>query len=137
MSFFKQINIKALAAGSITIIFLGLVAQLIFLLLAVYHTELTRAYPGLSMPLNILSYVVGIMAFFVIMATGGYIAANLAPKLKLLHGILIGILTTSLSLISSLNENGFTLMALIFLVSGTGFAVVGVIAWQKLHLDKA
>lgn len=136
MSFLKQISIKALAAGSITIIFLGLVAQLIFLLLAVYHTELTQAYPGLSMPLSILSYAVGILAFFVIMATGGYVASNLTPNLKRLHGVLIGVFTTGLSLISSVNENGFTLMALIFLVSGTSFAIVGVIMWQKTHLSK-
>jgi len=134
MSYLKQLSIKALAAGSITIIFLGLVAQLGFLLLAVYYTDLTHAYPGLSMPLSILSYVVGIVAFFIIMASGGYVAANLALKLKIFHGILIGLITTGLSLISSLNENGFTLMALIFLVCGTGFAVAGVIIWQKLHL---
>lgn len=135
MSFLKKISIKALAAGSIVIIFLGLVAQLGFLLLAVYYTELTQAYPGLTTPLIILSYLVGIMAFLVIMAAGGYVAANLAPDLKILHGILIGLLTTGLSLIASLNENGLTLMALLFLVCGTAFTVAGVIIWQKLHLS--
>jgi len=136
MSYLKQLSIKALAAGSITIIFLGLVAQLIFLLLAVYYTDLTHAYPGLSMPLSILSYGVGIMAFFIIMASGGYVVANLAPSQKLFNGALAGVLTTSLSLISSLNENGFTLVALVFLISGTGFTLLGVIIWQKLHLAK-
>lgn len=137
MNLLKLLNIKALAAGSITIIFLGLVAQLIFLLLAVYYTELTRSYPELSLPLTILSYILGIAVFFIIMATGGYMAANLAPKLKRLHGILIGIITTGLSLITSLNENGFTLMALVFFVCGTGFAVAGAIIWQKLHMGRA
>ena len=137
MSFLKQLSIKALAAGSITSIFLGLVAQLVFLLLAVYYSEWTLAYPGLSLPLTVLSYGAGILAFFAIMATGGYIAANMAPELKLLHGILIGIITTGLSLISSLNENGFTLMALVFFVCGTGFAMTGVIIWQRLHLGRA
>ena len=135
MSILKQISIKALAAGSIVIIFLGLVAQLGFLLLAVYYTELTQAYPALTTPLIILSYLVGIMAFLLIMSIGGYVAANLAPDLKILHGILIGLLTTGLSLIASLNENGFTLMALLFLACGTTFTVAGVIIWQKLHLN--
>lgn len=133
MSLLKSLSIKALAAGSITIIFLGLVAQLIFLLLAVYVTELSRAYPELGTILSILSYIAGTLAYFIIMASGGYVVANLAPSQKLFNGALAGIFTTSLSLISSLNDNGFTLVALVFLMSGTGFTIVGVKIWEKLH----
>ena len=129
----QKLSIKALAAGSISIIFLGLVAQLIFLLLAVYYAELTRAYPELSLTLNILSYILGITIFFLIMATGGYIAANFALDYKCMHAIMIGLLTTGLSLISSVNENGFTNTALLFLLSGTGFTFVGALIWIKLH----
>jgi len=131
----KSFSIKALAVGSITIICLGLVAQLIFLLLAVYVTELSRAYPELSTILSILSYITGTLAYFLIMASGGYVVANLAPTEKLFNGALAGIFTTSLSLISSLNENGFTMVALVFLVSGTGFCVAGAMIWNKLHFS--
>lgn len=136
MSLIKQISFKALVAGSFAIIFLGLIAQLIFLLLATYFTELGHSYPWISLPVTIVSYIVGFFGYFIVMSIGGYIAANIADSQKIAHGVLIGLFTTGLSLFSSLNENGFTLMALIFLVSGTGFSIAGVLIWKRLHQSR-
>ena len=124
-----MLNWKALLAGSVTIIALGLSLQLVFLLLAVVYTEVIREHPDLATLGTLLSYLLGFIGFFITMSVGGYIAANLARKNICAHTALIGLATTGISLLASLSYASLTLKGIIFVILGIAFSVMGGRIW--------
>ena len=126
-----MINLKALLAGTVVIIVLGLVLQLILLLLATGYTVFTRDYPELKLISQILSYAFGIFCYFIVMSIGGYVTSNLAKNKIYIHCLIIGLLTTGVSLITSVRDDGFTFNTILFILSGTAFTVMGGYIWIK------
>ena len=126
-------NWKALLAGSATIIFLGLLLQLIFLLAATGYTVVIREHPQWQTFGTVLAYALGILGYFIIMSIGGYIAANIARRHVYRHAILIGAMTTGLSLISSIQAGNITLTSISFVVAGIGFTMIGAYFWLQTH----
>ncbi|MCW9014008.1 MAG: hypothetical protein OQL06_09515 [Gammaproteobacteria bacterium] len=124
-----MINFKALFVGASTIIFFGLLLQLIFLLAATGYTIVIREHPEWQTIGQLLSYTIGGISYFVIMSASGYITANIAQKNVYLHAFLIALLTTGISLISSVREDGFTLNSILFVVSGIAFTIIGGYIW--------
>ncbi len=131
MSPFQVLHLKALSAGAAVIIVLGLLGQLVFLILAVYVLEFTRNYPDLQSLVTYLSYAVGAAGYFSIMFVAGNVVASLAPTHKRINGVLAAATTTILSLLTSLRDDGLTVMALLFVLSGIAFTLVGVMFWRK------
>ena len=124
-------SLKALLAGFFYIIILGLVIQLIFMFVAMGYTELTRAYPWISAFGGYIGYAVGIVVYFLLMASGGLITASLAKSNTLVHCFIIGASTTLLSVLSSQNNNELTYFSLVFVIAGICFTIAGGVYWNK------
>ena len=122
-------NWKALLAGSATIIFLGLLLQLLFLLAATGYTLVIREHPDWQSLGTVLAYALGIFSYFLIMSIGGYITANIARRHVYRHAIVIGAATTGLSLISSLQAGNITFTSISFIIAGIGFTAFGAYIW--------
>lgn len=126
-----MIRFKALLIGSGTIIFLGLLMELFFLLGATAYTLIIKQYPQWHDIGLMLSYLAGSLMYFIAMATGGYICANFARQHVYLHNLIIAVFTIGLSLFASLDENGFTLNTGIFALSGIAFTLAGGFIWIR------
>lgn len=126
-----MVNLRALFTGAIVIIILGLVLQLVLLLLATGYTVFTRDYPELKLVSLVLAYTFGIFCYFLVMSIGGYITSNLAKRKIYLHCLIIGLLTTGVSLITSIRNNEFTFNTILFILSGTAFTLMGGYIWIK------
>lgn len=131
----KSISIKALVIGLISIVFMGLSLQLIFLLLATGYTNLLKEYPDLASIGTVISYTAGTVGYFFIMSLGGYITAHLAEKKVDLHCLLVSGTVIGFSLISSVRSDNFTYMSVIFAASGLLFTVIGGRIWSKHSVD--
>jgi hypothetical protein len=133
----QNISIKALLSGIISIVIMGLVLQLVFLLLATSYTVLLKEQPALAPLATVLSYAAGIAAYFFIMSFGGYITAHLAQQRVDLHCIIVSSCVTGFSLITSLSSDRFTYISILFAVSGLVFAIIGGRTWIKHSLADA
>jgi hypothetical protein len=130
-----MIKWKAILAGSASVIILGLSLQLVFLLLAVLYAEMVRDYPYLATPGTIISYLLGFVGFFIIMSIGGYITANLARKQVIIHALIVGLATTGLSVLVSLNTSNLTLKGILFVILGGAFSILGGKIWLHNETD--
>jgi hypothetical protein len=81
----------------------------------------------------VLAYALGIFSYFLIMSIGGYIAANIARRHVYRHAIVIGAVTTGLSLISSLQAGNITFTSISFIIAGIGFTTIGSYIWCQNH----
>lgn len=126
-------SLKALLAGFFYIVILGLVIQLIFMFVAMGYTELTNAYPWVSAFGGYVGYAVGIVVYFLLMASGGLITASLAKNNTLIHCFIIGASTTLLSVLSSQNNDELTYFSLVFVIAGIIFTMAGGAYWNKYY----
>ena len=124
-------SIKALLFGFFYVVILGLIIQLVFIFLAMGYTELLKDYPTVEMVARIVSYIIGITVYFLLMATAGFLTASIAKKNTTLHGIIISVSSIGLSLLSSINEDEFTWISLIFFILGVTFTLMGTRRWQQ------
>ena len=126
-----KINIKALLSGIASIIFLGLLLQLIFILSATAYNSFINTYPQWHGVARVLAYISTVSAYFAIMSFSAYISAAIAKKNIYLHACIISLFTSGLSLISSIRDDNFTFNSLAFIVSGIIFALIGSYIWQS------
>lgn len=133
----KGISLKALAVGVTSIIAMGLTLQLIFLLLATAYTSLLKHYPEISSFGTMISYSLGIIAYFIIMSLGGYITAHLAKNNITLHCLLVSGVVVGISLITSVRSDNFTYLSILFALSGLVFTVIGGRVWLKHSITDA
>ena len=126
-----NISFKALITGIISIVIMGLVLQLIFLLLATSYADLLKLHPELTTAGSVVSYGVGIIGYFFIMSFGGYITANFAKHRIYTHCLIVSGTVIGFSLITSVRSDHFTYMSVIFAVSGIIFTYVGGRYWLK------
>lgn len=124
-------SLKSILAGFFYIIIFGLLIQLVFMFVAMGYTELTRAYPWVSIFGGYIGYAVGIFVYFLLMASGGIITASLAKTNVLLHCLIVGASTTILSVLSSQNNDELTYFSLIFVVLGITFTIMGGEYWKR------
>ncbi len=126
-----MVNLKSLLTGTVVIIVLGLILELILLLLTTGYTVFIRSYPELKFISLLLSYAFGTFCYFIVMSIGGYITSNLAKNKIYLHCLIVGLLTTGISLFTSVRDNGFTFNSILFILSGTAFTIMGGYIWIK------
>lgn len=124
-------SLKSLLAGFFYIVILGLVIQLIFMFLAMGYTELTKAHPWVSTFGGYVGYAVGIVVYFLLMASGGIITASLAKTNILAHCLIVGASTTLLSVLSSQNNDELNTLSLVFVIMGIAFTIAGGEYWKK------
>jgi len=124
-------SIKAILGGFFAIIFLGLLAQLIFLFVGVGYFSLVKIYPSLSfLPeiTTVLVFAVTAMVAFL----GGILTANLAPKAVVINCLVVGSMVGTLTLIPSLTNNyEITVNGVLFLVVFPLATVAGGLYWKK------
>lgn len=126
-----MLSIKSLLAGFFYIVILGLIVQLVFMFVAMGYTELVRAYPWISTFGGYLGYAVGIAVYFILMASGGLLTAALAKSNILAHCLIVGASTTTLSVLSSQNNDELTYLSLVFVILGIAFTVAGGEYWKN------
>ena len=124
-----MINFKALFIGIALIIFFGLLFQLFFILAATGYHVVFQDYPQWESAGKLISYIIGAASYFFIMSGSAYITASFAEKNIHLHTFLIALLTTSISLVTSIREDSYTLNSILFVVVGIIFSMIGGRIW--------
>jgi hypothetical protein len=124
-------SIKAIFGGFFAIIFMGLLAQLIFLFIGVGYFSLVKMFPSLSFLVEtttvLLFAVTAVIAFL-----GGILTANLARKAVAIHCLLVGSMIGTLTLVPSLISGyDITLNGVLFLMVFPLATVAGGLYWKK------
>jgi len=124
-------SIKAIFGGFFAIIFMGLLAQLIFLFIGVGYFALVKVFPSLSFLVEtttvLLFAVTAVIAFL-----GGILSANLAPKAVAINCLLVGSMVGTLTLVPSLISGyDITLNGVLFLMVFPLATVTGGLYWKK------
>ncbi len=117
--------LKAFLAGFFFIVVFGLCIQLAFMFLAMGYAALVKAFPWVLPFGGYVSYLVGIVVYFLLMATGGILTANIAKKNIIVMCFLVGLSSTGLSALSLQNFSEYTVFIILFVVSGILFTVTG------------
>lgn len=118
-------SIKAIVAGFFSIIFLGLLAQLMFLFVGIAYINLVKEFPSLSFlsqtTTTLLFAITAMIAFL-----GGILTAELARKAVIIHCAVVGTMAGILTLIPALSDgyeitiNGALLLIIILLATVAG-----------------
>lgn len=124
-------SFKAILAGSLFIIVVGLVIELAYIFLAVGYNSLARNYPWLSEISIYFRYVIGIPVLFLIMFIGGYITADVAKQKVLLHCLVVAMITNGVMLASALENRELTLSGLVVAVLALASTLAGGWYWQR------
>ncbi len=116
-------SIKAILAGSLFVIVVILVLQLLYVFLAVGYNSMAHNYPVLNELTPYLRYIVGIPVFVLILFGGGFISGGIAGSKPVLHGIIVAILTTAGMLLPTLEDAQLTftgVVVIILAIAGSG-----------------
>ncbi len=124
-------SIKAIFGGFFAIIFMGLLAQLIFLFVGMGYFSLVKKFPALSFLTEtttvLLFAITAVIAFL-----GGILTANSARKAVVIHCLVVASMAGTLTLVPTL-VNGYeitvngVLLLMVFLLA----TVAGGLYWKK------
>ena len=128
-------SIKAIIAGSLFIIIVMLLLQLVYIFLAVGYNALAKDYAFLNDITGSFRYIFGIPVFIVIMFIGGYITASIADmndNVKVwLHGIAVGFITSGGMIYPTLENSDITMTGIVVIVLALVATIGGGFYWQK------
>ena len=128
-------SVKAISFGVVTILILGLVNQLVLIMAAVGYNALMKISPVFTPWSQFFTYSLGGLGFFIVMASAGVVTAMASEQVSVrqvyINTIIAAITGSSISLYLSLQEEIFTLFALIFLLLGIIFSVSGSWFWKS------
>ncbi|WP_428609683.1 hypothetical protein [Sedimenticola sp.] len=127
------ISWKALLFGGATILILGLMMQLAFLIIAVWQVMLIKRFPESTAWAQAGLYLIGVLLFFTTMAVGGYVTARVAGRRLIWHGTVVAVTAGSVSFIQSLNVGGLTLSGALLFLLGIPFTLVGCWISRRRH----
>jgi len=102
-------SLKAIVAGTLFIIVVTLLVQLVFLMSVVGYNNLAKDYSFLNDISGIFKYLIGIPVFIGIMFTGGYITAVIAKTNVLLHCFIVAVITIGGTMWMALENSDITL----------------------------
>lgn len=125
-----MINWKALVAGVMVIIIIGLATQFAFLLTATWLTVLKNKQAIEPQILQILIYTAGFIYAVITLAPGGYIAASISKARVIVHCAIVGTIATTISLATSPGAEHTTIIGLLFVVLGTAIVILGGMLWK-------
>ena len=118
-------SIKAIVAGSLFILIVGLLIQLAYVFLAVGYTSLAKSFPFLNDISVYFRYLIGIPVFFLVMFIGGYITADLANQKALLHCLIVALITISIMMFSALDNMQWTVTGLMISILALASTLAG------------
>jgi len=118
-------SLKAILAGSLFIIVVGLLIELAYVFLAVGYNSLAKEYPVLNDIDIYFRYLLGIPVIFIVMFIGGVITADLAKQHVLLHCLVVAFITIGVMMVNAMENMQMTLsgvvvslLALVSVLSG-------------------
>ncbi len=124
-------SIKAILAGSLFIIVVGLLIELAYVFLAVGYNAMAKDYPFLN-DINIyLRYLIGIPVLFVVMFIGGVITADLAKQHVYLHCLAVSIITISVMMASAMENMQVTTSGVIVSILALVSTLLGGWYWHS------
>lgn len=124
-------SIKAILAGSMFIIITIIIVQLAIVFLAVGYNYLAKIYPFLHEITIYFRYLVAYPVFFLVLFVGGYITAAISQKKVLLHCLLVGLLTISISTLSALDYMELTMTGIMVVLLAMLSILAGGLYWQR------
>ena len=128
-------SIKAIVAGSVFIVVVILLLQLVYIFIAVGYNALASDYPFLNDIAGSFRYIIGIPVFIAIMFVGGYITANIAnmeTRAKvLMHCMAVGLLTAGGMIYPTLENADITITGIVIFILAIAATAAGGIYWQK------
>jgi hypothetical protein len=124
-------NIKAILGGFFAIIFMGLLAQLIFLFIGMGYFSLVKKFPSLSFLAETTTFllfaITAVVAFF-----GGMLTANLDRKAVAINCLVVGSMAGTLTLVPTLiNDYEITVNGVLLLMVFLLATVAGGLYWKK------
>ena len=125
-----MINWKALVAGILAILILGLVTQFAFLMTATWLTILKNRQEIGAQELQILVYSAGFIFALLTLIPGGYITAHISKNKVIVHCAVVGLLATIVSLATSPGSEHATGKGAAFIILGTGMVMLGGVLWR-------
>ena len=117
--------LKAYLAGFFFIVVVGLCIQLAYMFLAMGYVYLVTAFPWVATFGGYASYLVGIVVYFLLMASGGFLTTSIAKKKMVVMCSLVGLSSTGLSAFSLQNTSDYTVFIMLFVGSGILFTIAG------------
>jgi len=124
-------SIKAVLAGSLFIIIIGLLIELSYIFLAVAYNSLAKDYPYLNEISIYFRYLIGIPVLFVVMFIGGVITADLAKQHVLIHCLIVAFITIGVMMLSAMENMQMTLSGVVVSLLALVSTLSGGWYWQK------
>jgi hypothetical protein len=128
-------SIKAIVVGSVFIIVVILLLQLLYIFVAVGYNVLAKDFPFLNDIAGSFRYIVGIPIFVATMFVGGYITANIADmetSTKVwLHCIAVGMITAGGMIYPTLETAEITTTGIVIFILSLLATTAGGWYWQK------
>lgn len=124
-------SIRAIALGSLFIVVISLILQLVALFVMVGYTHLEHAYPFLSDISGVFRYLVGIPLFLIILIFGGYITAFFARTNIIFHCTLVGLITSIAMFWLALENATLTTTGIIIFILMMIATIAGGLYWTK------
>jgi hypothetical protein len=124
-------SIKAIVAGSLFIIIVNLIMQLIFIFIAVGYNALAKDYPFLNDITGSFRYIIGIPLFTATVFFGGYITAQMINAKVLLHCVAVALIVISGMILPTLENASLTMTGIVVIILTIGGTMSGGWYWQK------
>lgn len=124
-------SLKAILTGSLFIIIVGLLTELVYVFLAVGYNSLAKDYPVLNEISVYFRYLIGIPVIFLIMFIGGLITADLAKKNVLLHCLVVAFITVGVMMLSAMENMQLTSSGLVVSLFAILATLFGGWYWQR------
>ena len=131
-------SIKAIVVGSLFVIIVNLVMQLVFIFIAVGYNAIAKDYPFLNDITGLFRYVIGIPLFTATVFFGGYITAQMANTKILLHCSAVALIIVSGMILPTLENSSLTMTGIVVIILTFGGTMAGGWYWKKEnHNEKA
>jgi len=124
-------SIKAILAGTLFIIVVGLLVELAYVFLAVGYNSLAKSHPFLNEVSSYFRYLIGIPVIFLVMFVGGVITADIARQKVLLHCLIVACITIGVMMVTAMENMQMTLSGLVVSLLGLVTTLSGGWYWQR------
>lgn len=128
-------SIKAIVVGSVFIIVVILLLQLLYIFVAVGYNALAKDYPFLNDIAGSFRYIVGIPIFIATMFVGGYITAHVADvgasNKVWLHCIAVGLITAGGMIYPTLENSDITTTGVVIFILAIAATTAGGWYWKN------
>lgn len=129
-------NIKAISVGVISILIMGLFYQLVLIMAAVGYNSLMK-WSDIFVPWSSLfTYLIAGIGFFIVMTIAGLLTAMASTKNPCGNAVIAALMGSAISLYLSLQQEIFTLLALLFLCFGMVCSILGCRLWLRFDHNR-